>query len=539
MKLTRREWLARTGWLGVGTAVGPGLTWVSGCGDGGGEPPAPQFQHGVASGDPLPDAVILWTRVTTEEPGPVEVRWEVASDRGFATVVADGTVTTDATRDFTVKVDAVGLQPGRTYYYRFEALGGHSLVGRTRTASDAALDGFRFALLSCSNYARGFFHAYRRVAERLDLDAVVHVGDYIYESGNARPDRLEIPEPRRVVPDREIVTLDDYRRRYAHYRTDTDLQAAHQMHPFIVVWDDHETANNAWRDGAQNHQPDTEGAWEDRKTAAARAHSEWMPIRDQAEPLKMWRSFRFGDLVELTMLDTRIWGRDETTGTDTTLDIDDPDRTLLGEDQMAWLEERITTTPARWKLLGQQVMMGQLLLGEDPVNLDQWDGYPAARQRVFDVLATHAIDDVVVLTGDIHSSWANDLSPDPHDAALYDPATGAGSVAVELVTPSVTSPFPFDDPDGTLANAVKTLNPHVRYVDLKHHGYLVVDLTHERMQSDWYHLDGLAIGQGAESFARAFRAETGANHLVEAAEPTSGSSRGAAPAFVPPAPTHG
>ncbi|MFW6050268.1 MAG: alkaline phosphatase D family protein [Myxococcota bacterium] len=525
-KLGRRAWVKQAGRLGLGAAALPAVTWIGGCGDGPleGEPPAPWFQHGVASGDPLPDAVVLWTRITPSDGLPVDVRWEVAADRRFGNVLREGRITTDAARDFTVKVDATGLEPGRTYYYRFEALGGRSLMGRTRTAPVSGVPSFRVALMSCSNFTHGYFHAYRRVSERLDLDAVVHVGDYIYESGNGS-DRL-----RMVEPDHETVTLDDYRRRYACYRRDPDLQAAHQMHPFIVVWDDHESANNAWRDGAQNHQPDTEGAWADRKAAAARAYAEWMPLRDQSDPIRIWRSFRFGDLVELAMLDTRLWGRDRQAAT--AEEASDSERRLLGDDQAAWLEERLTTTPARWKVLGQQVMMGPLSIGETPLNLDQWDGYPAARRRLLNVLSTNGVDDVVVLTGDIHSSWALDI---PSDPATYDPATGMGSRAVEVVTPSVTSPG-IDDPDGVIANAALGLNPHIRYANLDRHGYVVVDVDPERVQADWYHLDGLALDEGSEHFARAFRTEAGTSHLAEADEPTSGDSRGRAPPFVPPPP---
>ena len=254
---------------------------LGGCTDDGGEVHV-IFVHGVASGDPLPDALIIWTRVSTAT-GPTEVLWEVSAD-DFATIAKSGSFTTDESRDYTVKVDVTGLTAGTAYRYRFTALGETSTVGRARTPPAGAMDAARFAVVSCSSYAHGYFHAYRAVAGE-ELDAVIHLGDYIYEYGDG-----EYGDVRTYQPPHEIISLADYRTRYGYYRKDPDLQAVHRQHPFIAVWDDHESANNAWAEGAENHTTGIEGSWADRKAAAARAYAEWMPIRENDGPQKIHRA---------------------------------------------------------------------------------------------------------------------------------------------------------------------------------------------------------------------------------------------------------
>ena len=474
-----------------------------------GEPgPEDLFQHGVASGDPLSDAVVLWTRVTPAAEGPVEVWYELALDPNFETRVAAGTFTTGPERDYTVKVDATGLWAGQTYYYVFKCLGRTSLVGRTRTAPTGAVNRLRFAVVSCSNFPSGYFNVYRRLAERPDLAAVLHLGDYIYEYGGGSGDRLH--EPRY-----EIVTLSDYRTRYSQYRRDNDLIAAHQQHPFIAVWDDHETTNNSYRDGADNHN-EGEGDWNTRKTAGIQAWFEWMPVREIEEG-RIWRTFKFGDLVDLIMLDTRLWGRDLQAGTGDVSVIEQPDRTLLGDDQALWFDEQLANSESKWKLVGQQVMMAQFQLGEAVLNTDQWDGYPASRQRFFETLRDAQVNDVVVLTGDIHTSWAMDVSENPYDTAVYDPVTGRGSVAVEFVTPSVTSSA-LDAVNPALLDILLENNPHMHWVDLENKGYVLVDVTPERVQGAWFFVSTVGSRDHDESFVRAYSTQAGANHLVEDAE---------------------
>ncbi len=480
--------------------------------------PETLFQHGVASGDPLPSAVILWTRVTASEQA-VDVWWEIAVDTEFRRRVQVGSLTTSASRDFTVKIDVQGLEAGKTYYYRFKALGRTSPIGRTRTAPTGDVSRLRFGIVSCSAFAHGYFYAYRDLAEELDLDAIFHLGDYIYEYGSSNVRAYE--------PDHEIVTLDDYRTRYSQYRRDPDLQAIHRQHPFITVWDDHETANNSYKDGADNHDPETEGPWEARKAAAIQAYTEWLPIRD-GEDGKIFRSFSYGNLADLIFLDTRLWGRDlpsdKLVGP---AEEEAPGRSLLGEDQETWLEDQLKVSQANWKVVGQQVMMAHLKAKGAPnsegggslVNHDQWQGYPGSQRRFLSLLEREHIHDVVVLTGDIHSGWANDLSLDPNEPMAYDPESGRGSLAVEFVTSSVTSPgFPVGLEQ--IVQAALTENPHIHYANVTQRGYVILDLNQERAQGAYYVYDDISQPSGAtRSLDAVYATQRGANHLVREESP--------------------
>jgi len=555
MSYTRREFLRR---LGLTAGAVPLATALSACDETMGEEgnnttppeemielptyayegeqgPEDLFSHGVASGDPLIDAVILWTRVSPADvEAEVEIFWEMATNPELTELVAAGYITTDASLDFTAKIDVAGLLAGTTYYYRFRAQDRDSIIGRTRTApsSDEGIDHMRFAVTSCSNYASGFFHVYRQIADRHDLDVVVHLGDYIYEyasMGSIFNGADREPIDRSHLPPVEIVTLKDYRVRYAQYRTDVDLQEAHRQHPFICVWDDHEAANNSFKDGAENHSPSTEGEWSLRKEAARRAYFEWMPVR--AFPMqegRLWRAFSFGGLVDLVMLDTRIWGRDEQVSSKS--EAQDEGRTLLGEDQQEWLFETLRSSEATWRILGQQVMMGQLGTSTGPINLDQWDGYDATRTMLYDLIEDEEINNVVVLTGDIHTSWAIDLSRDPYDDEVYDPDSGQGSLAVEFVTPAVTSGALTEAPPDILRRLAR-LNPHIKFFELTKRGYVVVDVTPERVQGAWFLLDKIDEVDYTEEFAVAFRVDADAPFLVS--DETPAEPRGEAP---PPAP---
>jgi alkaline phosphatase D len=520
MPITRRRLLAS----GTAGLVLPFATACSSAPAPAGPEPADGrrvFLHGVASGDPDQDSLVLWTRVAPPPGGGNQVvDWVLFADPRMRERVARGSVTTGARRDWTVKVLARGLEPGTTYYYRFESRGEQSPAGRTRTLPAAGADRVRIAFTSCSNWPFGFFNVYRRIAERNDLDLVLHLGDYIYEYGNGtygdgtRFDRLH-------APDREILDLDDYRTRYGQYRSDPDLQELHRQHPVVAVWDDHESANNSWRHGAENHDPG-EGSWAGRKAAAVRAWGEWMPARDgvtATEP-RIWRSFDLGGMVDLIMLDTRLYGRDrevaEATDRET---IEDPTRSLLGPAQEAWLLDELTTSKKRgshWRMLGQQVMFGQLgVFGDQPIlNTDQWDGYAPARRRILDHLGTAGIDNVAVLTGDIHSSWAMDIAPDPFDPARYDPDSGRGSRAVEFVTPSVTSPF-MTDRAAAEARADEGLrnHPHMRFIDLYHKGYVLLDADAERLQAEFWHVDTIERRDSGQSLAAVHATRSGADHL--------------------------
>jgi alkaline phosphatase D len=487
-------------------------------------PPSERFKHGIASGDPLPDAVILWTRVTGDGAAPVDVEWEVADDPAMTKRVAAGSFKTDAERDFTVKVDVKGLAPGRAYYYRFRALGAASKVGRTRTAPAGPTPRLRFAMMSCASFAHGYFHAYKAVAAQADLDCVVHLGDYIYEYESGGYGSVRDYEPAN-----EILTLADYRARHAQYKRDPDLQEVHRQHPFITVWDDHEVANDGYKDGAENHKPE-EGAWPDRKAAGLRAYREWMPIREQADG-RIFRKLAFGDLVDLVMLDTRYWGRTKQSGTlIAPVPAPDPARTLLGDDQAAWLEDALKTSGARWKLLGQQVMLANLVFegGRDAINLDQWHGYPESRTRFISFMRSSGVKNVVVLTGDIHSSWANEIVLNPNDKAEYDPATGRGSVAVEIVTPGVTSPGIPPVALG-IVDGSKPFNPHIRWYDLTRRGFVILDVTPDRLQAAWYHMQDVeARDYAAPAFAGAWSVKNGETRLNQ--DPAAAPAREGAPA---------
>lgn len=545
--LSRREFLRR----GIGSAAVLGAaTLLPACGggsSGGREPQSPAepvFKHGVASGDPLSDRVILWTRITADISGTQAVTADIATDPGFTQNLQRIEGSTTAARDWTVKFDVQGLSPATTYYYRFEALGQTSPIGRTRTLPVGSVERLRIAVLSCSSYAHGFFNAYARVAERADLDLVLHLGDYIYEYGNG-----EYGEARTYEPPHEIVSLEDYRARHGYYKLEPELQALHRQHPMVCVWDDHESANDAWRDGAENHQPELEGAWSSRKAAAQKAYEEWMPIR-APDPTRIFRHFAIGDLVELLMLDTRLFARSQPLtptlgvpgipfGVFTAIgEFLDPARTLLGDEQEQWLVQRLRGTSARWKLLGQQVMFGQLKLLGLPnvtrlsqfINADQWDGYPVARDRIFAALAGDGvnapIDNAVVLTGDIHTAWAMDLTPDPNNllpaTGGYNALNGEGSLAVEFVATSVTSP---GLEDLTIAQPVLRLqNPHLKHVDLAAKGYLLLDITPEHCRGEFWQVDGIAVRSGGERFDIAFETLNGSNRLrrADASQPRAG-----------------
>ncbi|MEM0998795.1 MAG: alkaline phosphatase D family protein [Bacteroidota bacterium] len=436
------------------------------------------FFHGVASGDPLTDRVIIWTRVTTNQTGPIPVSWAVATDTGMTNIVQSGTYTTSDTLDYTVKVDVTGLQPGTWYYYRFARNGRFSVTGRTFTApTGAGIDSLRFAVVSCSNYTSGFFNAYGGLARRNDLHAVFHLGDYIYEGGGGDDDREH-------EPPNEILVLEDYRMRHSQYKLDEDLRCVHQMYPFIAVWDDHESANDSWRDGAENHTEGAEGLWTDRKSYALRAYYEWMPIRlpDPSDDARIFRKISYGDLLDVFMLDTRLYDRDEQ---EVGAAVNDPNRTMLGPAQLAWLSDGLKNSTARWKVLGQQVMMAPLEAFGFPINTDQWDGYPAERQRLYDSILTYNIKNIVVLTGDIHSAWATDLP-----GANYDPGSGANSIGVEFVTTSVTS---FNSVVNIGTQIIQFANPHLKYINLADHGYYILDLNPSRAQADYFMMDNIDV----------------------------------------------
>jgi alkaline phosphatase D len=449
------------------------------------------FYHGVASGDPLADRVIIWTRITTNNQ-TASVDWQIATDTAFANVVNSGTVTTDSSVDYTVKVDVTGLQPNTWYYYHFKSGGQTSVTGRTRTAPVGGIDSLRFAIVACSNFQAGFFNVYKDIAQRNDIDAVLHLGDYYYEY-EATGYGYDGDTNRLHDPGHEAMTLADYRMRHSQYKLDPDLRNCHQQYPFITIWDDHETANNSWYGGAENHQPATEGDWFTRKDAGKKAYFEWIPIRevDADDDTIIHRTEHWGDLIDFIMLDTRYEGRDTSLGTFIPTNnalLTDTHRTILGASQLNWFKSQLSGSSAKWKIIGNQVMIAPLTAnlgsGNQVLNGDQWDGYPADRKRVLDHIMQNNIHNVVFLTGDIHCSWGNDL---PHPDSSYNKNTGAGSVATEFVCTSITSPT-FNGLGSVPLVLIQTFDPHVKYAELSKRGYLLLDVNKQRVQGDWIHM---------------------------------------------------
>ncbi|MFI8356399.1 alkaline phosphatase D family protein [Streptomyces cyaneofuscatus] len=513
---------------------------------------APAFLHGVASGDPLPDGVLLWTRVTPEpgaEPGSgrgadTPVRWEVAEDREFTVPAGSGTTLASAASDHTVKADVRGLRPATTYYFRFTASGEagegaevRSPVGRTRTApaTGASVAGLRFGVVSCANWEAGWFSAYRHLAARGDLDAVLHLGDYLYEyaTGGYPTQGAALREHR---PAHEILNLADYRLRHGTYKTDTDLQALHAAHPVIAIWDDHEFANDAWSGGAQNHTPGTEGAWAERVAAAKQAYFEWMPVRASTEGT-VHRRLRFGRLADLHLLDLRSFRSEQASIGNGS--VDDPERTITGRAQLDWLKAGLAGSDAVWKLVGTSVMISPVAFGALPAHLlgpltgllglpkeglafsvDQWDGYTDDRKELIGHLRDRGIRDTVFLTGDVHMAWASEV---PVKAATYPLSPSA---ATEFVVTSVTS----DNLDDILrvapqtvstvaSAAVRTANRHVKWVDMDSHGYGVLDVTAERSQMDYYVLSDKTAQDATSAWVRSYRTRRGTQKVERVDRP--------------------
>ncbi|EGQ8143920.1 twin-arginine translocation signal domain-containing protein [Vibrio parahaemolyticus] len=529
MSLSRRDFMK----VVSSTAVATGLI---GCGSDDNESVAVSFEHGVASGDPTQTQVIIWTRVTTAA-SYVDVTWQVASDMEFLNVVQSGVFTTDTGRDFTVKVDVQNLNANSQYYYRFMVGEMMSEVGQTQTLPEDGVEKASMAVVSCANYPAGYFHVYHEILnqhEQSPFDVVLHLGDYIYEYGTggyASEDAAALG--REPSKGSECITLDDYRKRYAQYRQDADLQALHAKLPMIAVWDDHELANDTWKNGAENHQDD-EGSFIDRRAAAAAAWTEWLPVRENTfSNMLIYRQFSFGNLVNLMMLDTRLVGRDKPLNyfslSAPTMEAigglvaqsRSADRELLGTEQLAWLMKEFNTHDAKWNVLGQQVLMSRMELpssvmtamfqlftsteekkteallavntaitgyladpSADPIslpyNLDAWDGYYVEREKVYQ-LAKASSGNFVCLAGDTHNAWASELKD-----------VSNNPIGVEFATSSVSSPgleeYLALDPVA-IAQMEYTL-PHLvselQWADIKQRGFMRVTFTADAAQSTWY-----------------------------------------------------
>ncbi|MBA4176221.1 MAG: alkaline phosphatase [Leptothrix sp. (in: Bacteria)] len=536
----------------ISAVIGGGAV-LSGCG--GADDAEPEFLYGVASGDPLADRVILWTHARFPgSDGPVQLRWEVAEDATFTTLVASGDVTASSASGHTAKADATGLAPGRSYHYRFRANGTRSPVGQTRTLPATATE-VKFAVFSCANYPAGFFNVYAEAA-RSDAQFALHLGDYLYEydaTGYASSGAAALG--RSSQPANELLTLADYRLRHAQYKSDPDAKTLHARMPMIAVWDDHEVANDAWKDGAENHDPASEGSWAARRAAALQAYHEWMPIRAGTDPSRIYRSFDFGGLVSLHMLDTRLLGRDkqvdiaELAGlagpaaqAAATAAFSSPTRQMLGSEQLAWLQGRMAASSATWQVLGQQVLMGRM---EFPVsvltalntsatspaavaagaaavnaylaakatpaaqrtpeqaalmnptlnpllgyNLDAWDGYLAARETLLGT-ALQLRKKLVTLAGDTHNAWHSSLTL----KGLANPALAGVKVGEEFATSSVSSPG--------LESYLALPTPQVKaifegvvddlmWIDPSRRGYLKMSFTATEAKGEWVFVDTIS-----------------------------------------------
>lgn len=444
------------------------------------------FKLGVASGDPSSDGVVLWTRLAPDpingggmSPEDVRVRWQIATDEGMTRVVRKGTATASKDWAHSVHVEAQGLLPDRTYWYQFKAGDETSPVGRTRTApaGDTMLDKMRFAFASCQHYEHGYFTALRHMADE-DLNAVVHLGDYIYEDG---PHKNKV----RLHNSAEVETLDEYRNRHALYKSDPDLQAAHAAFAWIVTWDDHEFDNNYAGDISE--QPNIVAAqFLQRRANAYKAFYEHMPLRRSTLPhgpmMQLYRNVTYGRLAQFSVLDTRQYRTDQPCGDHNKPFCDgvfDPNATLLGKTQEKWLQDGLTASPSRWNILAQQVMMARVdRTPGDAVaySMDQWAGYEVGRKRLLQFFADHEVPNPVVLTGDIHTNWVNDLKVD------FDNET-ASPVATEFVGTSITSggdgAEKRKDTDGVLAD-----NPFVKFYNAER-GYVRCEVTPQEWRSDF------------------------------------------------------
>jgi alkaline phosphatase D len=512
-----------------------------------------QFQHGVASGDPTPRRVVIWTRVTPP-PGrtPVAALWRVLeADTGRPTANGQTRVRTEA--DNTIRVDVGGLSPDTRYTYEFEVDGELSPRGRTRTLPEYDATSIRFGQVSCAKYNAGHFNAYARLAERDDLAFVLHLGDWIYEASQTPPASQTASRDigRPFDPPHECKTLDDYRQRYAQYRRDPDVQAVSAAHPVISTVDDHEFADGAWRDGATEHEPERDGPWSERRAAAFRAREEWLPVRrpDMASPERVYRSIPIGGLAELFMLDTRTL-RDEPLPPPGSAK---KGRTALGPEQKAWLFDALRASRARWRLIGNPSVMSRTWNDNLPkpvrdalvkVKLidvdgtgpdhDQWDGYPHERRELLDIISKLPESNVVVLSGDVHVGLAAELAETPSEPP----------VAVEFVNTSLTSQN-LDDKMGwtsrreslEVEQALLAGMPHLRYIDLDSHGYSIVQLDREALRFEWWTVEALETRASGTALAAAMTVRHGDPRLIAEGEPAGGAAAPEARARARKAPT--
>ena len=483
------------------------------------------FYHGVASGDPLSDRVIIWTRITTQQ-SSVVVHWTVAKDTSFAQVVATGNVETSNLKDYTIKVDVEGLAPNTYYYYEFEYEGKKSQVGRTKTLPVGEVDNFRIALLSCSNYSYGYFNAYNIVKERNDIDLVLHVGDYIYEDGFSEGgiDTMN----RKPVPEYDAFDLTSYRMRYSCYRLDPSLRNLHQQYPMVILWDDHEFANDAFSDTALNHNPTTQGPWANRKRDAIQAFKEWIPMREDLERTNVINFVQnIGDLADIIYTENRIEkvkfnDKEQIVNLSkekNSVIYDTPNRTMLGNNQLDWLCSNLKESKAKWKIIGNQVVFAPFMAKNPSLDypihiLAGWDGNPLDRKRVIDTINANNIDNIVVLSGDIHVAMAFDI---PNGIEPYDELTGKGSLGVEFVCDNVTKGDVFTTSPAVMYH----INPYLKYIKFASQGFCIIDISKEKVCCDYWETDLVETNNTSKKYLSTFCTYNEKNHLVKLPSPIS------------------
>ena len=494
------------------------------------------FDHGVASGDPLEDRVILWTRLSPDKSGPHEVLLEVSNKINFSKVAFTKKLQTSSLSDYTVKYDFMAskhFDAGAVFYFRFKAGNTVSETGKTKTLSSDLVKA-KIGIFSCSNFPAGFFNAYQAAADQNNLDLWLHLGDYLYEypMGGYGTNNAEMLG-RVPIPKHEMITLSDYRQRHSQYKQDQGSKALHRSAPLIAVWDDHEFSNDTWKKGAENHSEDgAEGDFYARRSAAIKAYYEWMPIREQENKRKIFRDFKIGKLLHLIMLDTRQYARDKQIQPKDYLDksgfnqgkfyneLNSSNRSLLGSEQLSWIEEIVSDSSAYWTLFGQQVLMTKLkfpdltrmLDSEDipsflkpylkflglgiPSNLDAWDGYPSDRSKLYSLMQK-ANKQFVSLAGDTHNSWVSELEN-----------VDGKKIGIELGAPSVTSPGITDVlklNEGEFTNSIIKMNKELKWMDPSHRGFLTLDISKEFILAKFYYIKELEEINPEIEFSRSFK----------------------------------
>lgn len=466
------------------------------------------FYHGVASGDPTDTSILLWTRLTKEITyDQNDLSWEVATDRKFKNVIASGVANASKATDYTVKPFVTGLSPNTHYFYRFIDGKKKSIVGEFKTLPNDASQ-LDIAFASCSNYEWGYFNNYRFMAEDTTIDLIVHLGDYIYEYGIGTYGDTSLQ--RLNVPAHEIKTLDDYRTRYSLYRLDKDLILAHQKKAFITTWDDHESANNSYDEGAQNHQEETEGSWSERSKAVRQAYYEWLPVQKKDEE-PLYRSFSIGNLANLIILDTRLGGRTVQMSPKDD-DFEDRERTILGFEQRQWFEDNLRSKH-KWKIVGNQVPFGPLYLPDSVKGIkymDGWDGYPVEQQYMQQTMSD--IENVVIVTGDFHRSFALENNPN----AVADTSS---NVAVEFVVTSITSAnadeYYEEKSVRNQNNSYLSFNPHMKYANSKDHGYVILRISPEQVITEYVYATDIRTPEADSYVGQTFKVKSGSKQLEE------------------------